>query len=64
VASKQIAVEVIGTDPSGETLARAPKDPRIRYARASAEKLTFAEGSFHMIIALAFHWFDRVRFLA
>lgn len=65
VALKQIAERIVGTDPSEEMLARAPRDTRIQYARASAEKLPFAEGSFHLITAaLAFHWFDRVAFLA
>jgi SAM-dependent methyltransferase len=64
-ALKQIAERIVGTDSSEEMLARAPQDARIRYVKAPAEKLPFAEGSFNLITAaLAFHWFDRAPFLA
>lgn len=65
VALKHIAERIVGTDSSEEMLARAPKDARILYVKAPAEKLPFAEGSFDLITtALAFHWFDRAPFLA
>jgi ubiquinone/menaquinone biosynthesis C-methylase UbiE len=65
VALKEIASQVVGTDISQEMLARAPREAGVRYVEASAEDLPFADGFFQLItVALAFHWFDRSRFLA
>ncbi len=64
VALKEIASRVVGTDVSREMLARAPREGGVRYVEAPAEDLPFADGSFRLItVALAFHWFDRSRFL-
>jgi SAM-dependent methyltransferase len=65
VALKEIAKEIAGIDSSEEMLALAPRDDRIRYVRASAEDLPFAEESFDLItVSEAFHWFERDTFLA
>ena len=65
MALKEIASRVVGTDVSREMLARAPREAGVRYVEASAEALPFADGSFQLTtVALAFHWFDRSRFLA
>lgn len=46
-------------------LAQAPVYPYILYFQAPAEELPFADSSFDLItVSLAFHWFDRSRFLA
>jgi SAM-dependent methyltransferase len=64
MALKEIAKEIVGVDSSEEMLARAPRDGRIRYVRASAEDLPFADQSFDMItVSEALHWFDRDPFL-
>ena len=65
VALKEIASRVVGADASREMLIRAPREAGVRYVEASAEALPFADRSFQLItVALAFHWFDRSRFLA
>jgi len=65
VALKEIAEEIVGTDPSEEMLTRAPRDDRIRYVRATAEDLTFHEAEFDLLtVSEALHWFDRDLFLA
>jgi SAM-dependent methyltransferase len=65
VALKEISSRVVGTEVSREMLALAPREAGVRYVEAPAEDLPFADGSFQLItVALAFHWFDRSRFLA
>ena len=65
VALKEIARRVVGTDISREMLREAPRAEGIRYVEAYAEHLPFRDGSFDLLTAsLAFHWFDRARFLA
>ena len=65
VALKEIAKEIVGVDSSEEMLALDPRDGRIRYLRASAEDLPFAEESFDLItVSEAIHWFERDTFLA
>ena len=65
VALAEIAETVIATDPSPAMLAQAPVHPRIRYQEAFAEQLPLETGSVDLVsVTLAFHWFDRVRFLA
>jgi SAM-dependent methyltransferase len=65
VALKEIAYRIVATDVSREMLTQAPHDGRIRYVEAPAEELPFADKSFDLLTAaLAFHWFDRARFLA
>lgn len=65
VALKEISSRVVGTDVSQEMLARAPCEAGVRYVEAPAEDLPFEDRSFRLItVALAFHWFDRSRFLA
>jgi SAM-dependent methyltransferase len=65
VALKEISSRVVGTDVSQEMLARAPREAGVRYVEAPAEDLPFEDRSFRLItVALAFHWFDRSRFLA
>lgn len=65
VAATEIADSVIATDISGSMLGQAPKHERIRYIEAPAEQLPVESGSADlMTVSLAFHWFDRARFLA
>jgi SAM-dependent methyltransferase len=65
VALKEIAGRVVGTDISREMLSVAPRDAGIRYVEAYAEHLPFRDAGFDLLTAsLAFHWFDRARFLA
>ncbi|MGH9901911.1 MAG: class I SAM-dependent methyltransferase, partial [Pyrinomonadaceae bacterium] len=65
VALKEIAREVVGTDASTQMLALAPRDAGVRYVQANAENLPLHDGSFELItVSMAFHWFDRARFLA
>lgn len=64
LALKEIATQVIGTDISEEMLAEAPRQAGISYVRAPAEQLPFTGSSFDLATTgLAFHWFDRARFL-
>lgn len=64
-ALREIAREVIATDASPAMLAQAPALPGIHYRVAPAESLPFAAAAFPLLtVALAFHWFDRPRFLA
>jgi ubiquinone/menaquinone biosynthesis C-methylase UbiE len=64
VALKEISSRVVGTEVSREMLTLA-REAGVRYVEAPAEDLPFADGSFQLItVALAFHWFDRPRFLA
>jgi len=64
LALLEIAEELIGTDVSLEMLSQAEGHPRIRYVEGQAEKIPFPDESFGLItVALAFHWFDRRKFL-
>ena len=65
VVLREIASQVVGTDPSAEMLARAPHVDGVEYIEAPAENLPFANGSFDLLtVSSAFHWFDRARFLS
>jgi SAM-dependent methyltransferase len=60
-----IAEQVVGTDLSPEMLAQAILHPQIQYRQSAAESLPFPDTSVDLItVSLAFHWFDRARFLA
>lgn len=64
VALLKIARRIVGVDASAAMMARAESRPGITYKEASAEDLPFPDESFDLITtALAFHWFDRERFL-
>jgi SAM-dependent methyltransferase len=63
-ALTSIAESVIGFDISWNMLVNARQNERVRYVRARAEFMPFQSGSAPvMSSALAFHWFDRDRFL-
>lgn len=65
VALRAIATAVTATDVSSAMLAVAPRADGITYVQAPAEALPFAASSFPLItVSMAFHWFDRPRFLA
>lgn len=65
LALTSIAKHVTGTDVSTEMLAQATSDAHIQYLEAPAEALPLPNSSFDLItVSLAFHWFDRDRFLA
>jgi SAM-dependent methyltransferase len=56
---------IVATDPSAEQLAEAPRDPRIDYVVATAERAPIATGSIAVAtVAQALHWFDREAFYA
>ena len=56
---------MIGTDLSLAMLTAADKDTTLKYVGAKAEELPFADSAFDLVmVALAFHWFERERFLA
>jgi SAM-dependent methyltransferase len=56
---------IVATDPSTEQLAQAPRDPRIDYVAATAERVPIATGSIAVAtVAQALHWFDRDAFYA
>jgi ubiquinone/menaquinone biosynthesis C-methylase UbiE len=60
----ELVEAVDAVDASEAMLALAEVSPRITYRLASAEELPFAGESFDLLTAgLAFHWFDRDRFL-
>ena len=60
-----LANQVVGIDSSKSMLSHATTKPQIRYAQAHAEALPFASESFPLVTtALAFHWFERQKFLA
>jgi SAM-dependent methyltransferase len=59
-----ISERVVGVDLSFNMLASARKDKRIRYVQARAESIPLKSGTMPILsTALAFHWFDRQRFL-
>ncbi len=61
----EIANVVIGIDPSRAMLAEAAAHPRIHFVQASAERLPIEPAGADLVcVTLAFHWFDRGRFLA
>lgn len=65
VALTSIAKQVTATDVSAEMLAQAPSHAHIQYLEAPAEALPLSDNSFDLItVSLAFHWFDRDRFLS
>ena len=65
VALAALAGSVAGVDPSRQMLRWARQHPRVRYAASPAEALPFRAGAFGLVSAgMAFHWFDRPRFLA
>lgn len=60
-----IAEEVYGTDLSEQMLKWAPKDNKITYALAPAEKQPFPDRHFDLItVSSGVHWFDIDRFLS
>ena len=60
-----LARRVIATDISLEMLAEAEPHPQVTYLHAPAENLPLEGESVDLITAsLAFHWFDRSRFLS
>jgi ubiquinone/menaquinone biosynthesis C-methylase UbiE len=65
VALKTIARHIVGTDISPEMLGEAPHDSHIHYVAGRAEALPFPDETFDLLtVSLAFHWFERERFLA
>jgi ubiquinone/menaquinone biosynthesis C-methylase UbiE len=64
LALEEIASYVVGADISGEMLSEAQTGRSISYVLAAAEQLPFAPSTFDLVTSgLAFHWFDRARFL-
>lgn len=64
VALREIAAQVVGTDISIDMLAQAQAVIGTAYVQAIAEQLPFADAAFElMTVSMAFHWFDRARFL-
>jgi len=65
VALAEIAAHVVAVDQSLEMLLEVAAHPRITYVEASAEQLPPLAGHSVdlMTVSLAFHWFDRPRFL-
>ena len=64
VALMALAREVVGADISAEMLAAAWQAPPLRYVQTPAETLPFPNESFDLVtVGIAFHWFDRSRFL-
>jgi SAM-dependent methyltransferase len=64
LALLEVADEIVGVDNSAEMLSHASHHERIRHIEAQAEQMPFGEASFGLVtVALAFHWFDRQRFL-
>lgn len=65
VALREIAAQVTATDISPAMLASAPAVEGVTYVCAPAESLPFPAASFPLLtVSMAFHWFDRSRFLA
>ena len=64
VALTDLVEDVLGIDSAEAMIERAQAHPRVRYLAAPAENLPVPDGSIDVITtALAFHWFDRPRFL-
>lgn len=64
-AIAEVADEVVGVDLSEEMLRCAEPHERVRYLAARAESLPVTPKTFDLVtVGLAFHWFDRERFLA
>ena len=64
VALTAIATHVTGVEPSEEMNRHAMKHKQIGYVQAPAEQLPFTATTFQLItVAIAFHWFERERFL-
>lgn len=64
-ALKSIASRVVGIDISFNMLINARREQRIHYAQGQAESLPFKSGAVPILsTALAFHWFQRDRFLS
>ena len=65
VALKEIANRIIGMDASPSMIAHAPRDARIAYVVAVAERLPFSEQAFDLItLSQVSHWLDRKVFFA
>jgi SAM-dependent methyltransferase len=65
VALTAVADSVVGVDSSPEMLTHVLSHPGVRYVRAKAERLPFADNRFDVIAAgLAFHWFKPDSFMA
>jgi len=63
-ALTSVAERVIGFDISWNMLMNTQGNERVRYVQARAESMPFRSGAAPiMSCALAFHWFDRGRFL-
>ena len=64
-ALKRLAKSIVGVDISASMLAQAQASPQIRYLTAPAEAIPLPNESCDLITSsLAFHWFERERFLA
>jgi SAM-dependent methyltransferase len=64
LALAEIASEIVATDIASAMLAQAPVHARIRYLEAPAEQLPLESQTVDlMTVSLAFHWFNRSRFL-
>jgi SAM-dependent methyltransferase len=60
----ELAERVVGADSSLAMLRHAHKKPYIYYVAARSEALPFTSEVFDMlVVGLAFHWFDREKFL-
>ncbi len=64
VALADLVEDVLGIDSAEAMIERAEAHPRVRYLTAAAESVPVPDDSIDAITtALAFHWFDRPRFL-
>jgi ubiquinone/menaquinone biosynthesis C-methylase UbiE len=65
VALKEMAEAIVGVDASMEMIAHAPRDARLAYAVALAERLPFGGRAFElMTLSQVSHWLDRKVFFA
>lgn len=65
VALKEIASRIIGIDAAPAMIAHAPRDTRIAYTVALAERLPFTGREFDLItLSQVSHWLDRKLFFA
>lgn len=63
VALKEIASRIIGIDAAPSMLAQAPRDPRLEYVVAVAERLPFGKHEFDLLtLSQVCHWLDREKF--